>query len=161
MTSGGEPLLQTVHASCVLAGTVGILIRGSSGSGKSVLSALIVEAAAAKGHFSAHVSDDRTALRARFGLLVATPAPALAGKLEVRGLGIIDVPHVPETVVRLVADLVPAQEFERLPPEESQTVELNGVHLPRVFLEEGQLPGNLLRVRWALRGLFPKSPDYI
>ena len=157
-TAGLSP---SVHASSVLVGTLGILVRGTSGAGKSSLCDLLVEAARSKGHFAAHVSDDRTCLRRKNGVLVASPSPALAGKLEVRGLGIVEVASEREAALRLVADLVPSGGLERYPPEEAGSVELEGICLPRIWLEQGRPTENLCRLRWAIRGLFPKSPDYI
>jgi len=159
--SGKAGPAPTVHASSVIIGTLGILVRGRSGAGKSSLCDLLVAAAEARGHFAAHVSDDRTRLHRKAGRIVASPAPAIAGKLEVRGLGIVGVSAEPEAVLHLVADLVPSGELERYPEEEAGSVELEGIVLPLVRLEQGRPTENLLRLRWAIRGLFPKSPDYI
>lgn len=153
--------LPTIHASSVVIGTIGVLIRGASGSGKSALSDLLIETAALKGHFSALVSDDRTSLQAESGNLVAAPARALAGKMEVRGVGIVNASHEGSVVIRLVADLKPAGEVERLPQEAKSWVELEGVLLPLVQLHEGCLAENLRCLRWAIRKLFPGRPDYI
>lgn len=161
MRKAAAGLPPTVHASSVIVGTFGILVRGNSGTGKSSLCDLLVEAARDKGHFAAHVSDDRTCLYWKNGSVVALPAPAIAGKLEVRGLGIVTVTAEPEAVLHLVADLVPAGDLERYPEDGTVSVELEGVSLPLVWLEEGQPAENLLRLRWAIRQLFPKSPDYI
>lgn len=161
MSAGSASVPQTIHACSVVVGTIGILIRGRSGAGKSTLCDLLVEAAAAKGHFAAHVSDDRTCLRHANGQLIASPAPSIAGKLEVRGLGLVRTPYEPEAVIRLVADLLPAADIERLPEPTSATTELEGIRLPAVQLEEGGHLENLRRFRWAIRQLFPKCPDYL
>lgn len=159
--SGKAGLPPTIHASSVIVGTLGILVRGRSGAGKSSLCDLLVAAAETTGHFAAHVSDDRTCLDGKSGRLVASPAPAIAGQLEVRGLGIVGVSAEREAVLHLVADLVPIGELERYPEDDAASVELEGIGLPLVRLEEGRPTENLLRLRWAIRGLFPKSPDYI
>ena len=161
MSGGAASVPQTIHACSVVVGTIGILLRGRSGAGKSTLCDLLVDAAAAKGHFAAHVSDDRTCLRQVNGQLIASPAPSIAGKLEVRGLGIVGTSYEPEAVIRLVADLLPVGEIERLPEPISATAELEGIHLPAVQLAEGCHLENLRRFRWAIRQLFPKCPDYI
>lgn len=160
MTAAPEHPPPAIHASCVIIGTLGLLIRGRSGSGKSMLSDFLVEAAAERGHFAAPVSDDRTYLTARGGLLVAYPPPAIAGKHEVRGFGIVDLPFEPEAVVHLVADLMPFEEVERF-PEEALTVRLEGLTIPLVQMEERKYLENRNRLRWAIRGLFPKCPAYI
>lgn len=152
----------TIHAGCVLVGPFGILLRGPSGSGKSALADVLVQQARARGRFAAFVSDDRTHLSKGVGaMLVARPAPVLAGLLEVRGLGILPVPHEPAAAVRLVVDLVDPAQIERLPEDHGREVLLEGVAVPRIEVA-GNLPHEALRrIRWALLGLFPNSADYL
>ena len=111
-----------VHASCVAIGGRGVLLVGPSGSGKSDLALRLVDGGAEL------VADDRVALRRAGGRLVADAPPALAGLLEVRGLGIVRLPARGPTALALVADLDPAREIERLP--EAAARELLGVALP-------------------------------
>lgn len=151
----------TVHASCVLVGTLGVLVRGVSGSGKSSLCDTLVEAAWSKRHFAAHVADDRTQLLRRKTVLVARPAPSLAGKLEIRGLGITGVAHENEAAVRLVVDLVPIEDVERLPPEPLTSVLIEEVNLPTLVVAQNDPQEALRRIRHILRKLFPKAADYI
>jgi hypothetical protein len=80
--------------------------------------------------FARLVADDRVALEARHGRLLARPPENLAGKIEVHGLGIRTVPFEPVAVVGFVADL--GEEGERMPPPD--TVALEGVILPRMLL---------------------------
>ncbi len=95
-----------VHASCVVLGEDGILIRGPAGSGKSTLVRDLIRLGAISGVFAALVGDDRVALTLRHGRLVAAPHPALAGLLEIRGLGLQPVDAtMPSAVLRLVVDL--------------------------------------------------------
>ena len=84
----------TIHASAVLVGARAVLIRGPSGSGKSRL-ALALLHAAAQGliPFARLVADDRAHVEAAHGRLLVRPAEALAGLIEVRGLGIRRVPY--------------------------------------------------------------------
>src|SRR5262245_54700927 len=104
----------SIHASCVLVGARGVLIRGPSGAGKSRL-ALQPFRAAERGEipFARLVSDDRTFVTPSHGRLLARPAPQLAGMIEVRGSGIERVAHEPVAVVGLVVDLASAG--ERMP----------------------------------------------
>jgi serine kinase of HPr protein (carbohydrate metabolism regulator) len=133
----------TVHASAVLAGARAVLIRGPSGAGKSRL-ALELIAAARAGHlrFARLVSDDRVHLESAGGRLLVRPADALAGMVELRGAGILRLPHEACAVVGLVVDLA-AADAERL-PEKSQ-IEIEGIDLPRLAVAPGQaaLPGVL------------------
>ena len=120
----------TVHASCVLVGEAGVLIRGPSGSGKSRLARELVATAGGRG-FASLVCDDRVRLERRSGRLVARAVAAIAGRIEIRGLGLMALAHEPAAVVRLVVDALP-QQAERLPQESEDSVEVCGVVLPRV-----------------------------
>src|SRR5262249_61203245 len=79
----------TVHASAVLAGARGVLIRGPAGSGKSQLAlALILAAETGLLRFARLIGDDRLHLEVHHGRLVVRPAATLAGRIEVRGVGV-------------------------------------------------------------------------
>src|ERR1700691_4997428 len=96
----------TVHASAVLVGARAVLIRGPSGSGKSRLALELIESARSGSLlFARLVGDDRVYLQAAGGRLLVRPADALAGLIEVRGVGILRLPHEPSAVVGLVVDL--------------------------------------------------------
>ncbi|OAS24957.1 HPr kinase/phosphorylase [Methylobacterium platani] len=142
--------MAAVHASCVVVGEDGILIRGASGSGKSTLVRDLLGLGAISGLFAALVADDRVALTQRHGRLVAAPHPALPGLLELRGLGLQAVePAVPSAVLRLVVDL--AEGAPRMPETAQETVLLHGVALPRTILSPG--PGRAGTVLWRWRRL--------
>lgn len=116
-----------------------MLLRGNPGSGKSSLTLRMIDAPGlGLGDTMLRamlVADDQTQLTVGDGCLLATPPEALAGLLEVRGLGILRLPHVPQVAVALVADLRPANEVPRLPePQELQT-EILGFRLPRLILD--------------------------
>src|SRR5438105_3331163 len=92
----------TVHASAVLAGARAILIRGPAGAGKSRLAlALIGAAECGLIAFARLVGDDRLQLAAAHGRLLARAPPALAGLIEVRGLGLRRLEHEPVAVIGL------------------------------------------------------------
>jgi HPr kinase/phosphorylase len=133
----------TVHASAVLAGARAVLIRGASGTGKSRLALALLEAAqAGLLPFARLVGDDRVHLERSHERLLVRPAAALAGLIEVRGLGIRRLDHEPVAAVGLVVDLA-ADDAERL-PSVSDTV-VSGVRLPRLAVTAGSdpLPGVL------------------
>jgi len=113
-----------------------VLIRGPSGSGKSRL-ALELIAAARSGalRFARLVGDDRVHVEAVHGRLVVRPAAALAGIIEVRGLGILKEPYEPRAVVGWVVDLAAAAEL--LPDTAQQRTELEGLALPRLAVAAG------------------------
>jgi len=136
----------TVHASVVALGGHGVLIRGASGSGKSslLLSLLDGSPAAAK-----LVADDRAHVTVEGGRVLASVPEAIAGKMEIRGVGIVQRSYVASVAVDLVVDLLPLDECPRMPSEEESRVVLEGVALPRIFVATGAHDG-AARVRAAL-----------
>jgi serine kinase of HPr protein (carbohydrate metabolism regulator) len=133
----------SIHASAVLVGARAVLIQGPSGSGKSRL-ALALLHAAAQGliPFARLVADDRAHVEARHGRLLVRPAGALAGLIEVRGLGIRRVPHEPLAVVGLLVEL--GQAAERLLDPARKQAEIAGITLPRLAVAAGADPLPLL-----------------
>lgn len=99
----------TIHGTAVLFKGAGILLRGPSQSGKSDLALRLIYEGGAL------IADDRVILEARDGRLEARPPEPLAGKLEVRGCGIIQVPYCAPYPLHLSLDLQPANEIPRLP----------------------------------------------
>jgi len=87
--------------------SAGVLLVGPSGSGKSDLALRLIALGAEL------VADDRTDLFTRNGALWARVPARIAGLLEVRGVGILALPHVKQVRVALVADLGKAP--DRLP----------------------------------------------
>lgn len=126
----------SIHASAVLVGATAVLIRGPSGAGKSRLALALIEAAhrhplAGALAFARLVADDRASLETVSGRLLVRPAPALAGLIEVRGLGIRRLPYEPVAVVSRVIDLA-AQDAARLPEPSATMTDNLGVRLPRL-----------------------------
>ena len=126
----------TVHASAVLAGARAVLIRGAAGTGKSRL-ALALIAAAQTGliRFARLVGDDRVHLDASHGRLLVRPAAALAGLVEIRGVGIQRLEYEARAVVGLVVDLA-ASDAERLPTNAEIVIE--GIRLLRLTIAPGR-----------------------
>jgi serine kinase of HPr protein (carbohydrate metabolism regulator) len=121
----------TIHATAVVIGEIGLLIRGPSGAGKTSLAFALVEAARRSGVYAAFIADDRVALSCANGRLVARCPETILGLAERRGHGIEDVDHVPAAVIRLVADLVAADAVTRLPEIADRETEIEGVKLRR------------------------------
>jgi serine kinase of HPr protein (carbohydrate metabolism regulator) len=127
-TSGiARPSSVLAHATCVLCGQRGAaLLRGPSGSGKSDLALRLIDGGAAL------VADDQVVLTRRGAALWAAAPTALAGRIEVRGVGILAMAWVRAAPVAAVFDLVPAGAVARLP--EREAVAVAGVMLPRFDL---------------------------
>lgn len=123
----------TLHAGCVLLGAAGLLIQGESGSGKSALAQALLARWRGRGRHAALVADDRVKLRAGNGRLLAGPHAAIAGRCEIRGLGIVEMPHEPCCVLGAGVAILPGP-GERLPESDSLFMELMGVRLPAVAL---------------------------
>jgi serine kinase of HPr protein (carbohydrate metabolism regulator) len=135
-----------VHANALVLGETGLLLRGPPGAGKSTLTLELVDRWRARGAFAALVGDDRVALDARHGLLIARPHPSIRGMIEARGLGVLRIDHEPACVVRAVIDLLALKEAPKRYPEESESrIELSGVTLPRIF-ENAARVGALTRI---------------
>lgn len=109
------PADEILHASCVALEGSGLLILGPSGAGKSALALRLLSLGAAL------VADDRTALAAREGRLVASCPPPIRGLIEARGIGLLGAPTVEASEVALVVDLGQTEE-DRLPPRRSITI---------------------------------------
>jgi HPr kinase/phosphorylase len=121
----------------VLTGSRAVLIRGPAGSGKSRLAfALIESAMTGTLRFARLVADDRVELAANHGRLLVRPAPALAGLIEVRGVGVRRIAFESIAVIGLVVDLA-AADGERLPPSSALVAEINGITLPRLPVAAG------------------------
>ena len=134
---------ETLHASCVAIGGRAVLIEGSSGEGKSDLALRLIDRGAAL------VSDDYTLCRRDAGILLASPPPTIAGKLEVRGIGIVEMPHVEHCPVALLVAILDTP--PRL-PEGSSTRRIAGIDVPELALPalEASAP---IKVEIALRTL--------
>jgi serine kinase of HPr protein (carbohydrate metabolism regulator) len=130
----------TIHASAVLVGAKAALIRGPAGSGKSRLVwDLIIAASQGALPFARLVADDRAHVESHSGRLLVRPAAALAGMIEVHGLGIRRIEVEPVAVVGLVVDLA-AEDSGRHPEPSAETVELAGITVPRLAVAAGMTP---------------------
>jgi HPr kinase/phosphorylase len=140
MTANSGKVTATVHASAVLVGPRAVLIRGPAGAGKSRLALGLIQAAqCGLLPFARLIGDDRIELAASHGRLLARPPAALAGLIEVRGLGIRRLDYEPVAAVGLVVDLG-SPTAERLPGAAAQEVEVAGVTLPLLPIAPGSDP---------------------
>lgn len=125
-----------VHATALLVGERGVLLRGASGAGKSLMALALIERVRRGGGFAALVADDRVWLEAVNGRIVAHGRPELAGLCERRSEGLIEAPHEPRAVLRLVVDLAErGQPPPRMPEAADRYAALCGVALPRLRVD--------------------------
>jgi serine kinase of HPr protein (carbohydrate metabolism regulator) len=127
------------QASCVAIGGRGILIEGEPGSGKSSLALALIDRGATL------VGDDGVLLEMRRGRLWASPPPNIAGKLEVRNVGIVDLPATEATVALVLRLDATAPRYL----EAALRTTLAGAELPLILLWPGT-PTLPLRAEWAL-----------
>ncbi|MFU8834655.1 MAG: HPr kinase/phosphorylase [Roseovarius sp.] len=112
-----------LHASCVAIDGRAVLIRGASGRGKSGLALQLLALGADL------VADDRTRLWREGARVMAQAPETIHGKIEARGMGILQMPATGPVQVALVVDL-DTEATTRLPPPE--TAELVGIRLPLI-----------------------------
>ena len=117
---------ETIHASTVANDGRAVLITGPSGAGKSDLTLRLLDRG-----FKL-VSDDRTIVRRDGDRLLASAPPNLAGKLEVRGIGIIEMEHVSEVPVALIVELT--SDIQRL-PDDSRERPILGIAVPLISID--------------------------
>ena len=111
-----------IHATVLVVGDRGILIRGPSGSGKTTLALALAASAAAAGRFAALVGDDQLMAHPVAGRLVCRAPESIAGLVEVRGRTPLPVAHVSACVVDLAVSLVPPHEAPRYAEPEAATL---------------------------------------
>ncbi len=132
----------TVHATAVAIRGNAVLLVGPPSSGKSDLALRLIDRGAVL------IADDRVVLTRAGDDLIAAPPATITGLIEVRGVGLIAVPHVGGVRVALVVDL--AAPPDRLPEAMMYTIE--DVPIPVIALAafEASAP---LKVERALTAL--------
>ncbi|WP_343520865.1 HPr kinase/phosphatase C-terminal domain-containing protein [Sphingomonas sp.] len=132
---------ETLHASCVAISGRAVLIEGRSGEGKSDLALRLIDRGAVL------VSDDYTICTRTDGALVGSPPANIAGKIEVRGIGVIDMPHQERAPVALLVTIL--EDPPRM-PEGPKKRRIAGIDIPEVALAALE-PSAPVKVELALR----------
>ena len=114
-----------LHASAVEIGGHAVLLTGASGRGKSDLALRLIDRGAVL------IADDQVQLAVDDARLLASPPAAIAGLLEMRGIGIVELPWTTTVPVCLLVDL--DAEPQRLPMPLHR--ELLGCNLPVLALD--------------------------
>jgi len=117
---------ESLHATTVTLDGRAVIISGPSGSGKSDLALRLLDRG-----FSL-VSDDQTILRKDANRLIASSPPTIRGKLEIRGIGIIDMPCIDDVPVALFVELT--SDMQRMPDDSRERLVLD-VRVPLVSVD--------------------------
>ena len=131
---------ETIHATCVARGDDAVLLTGRSGAGKSDLALRLID----RGWML--VSDDYTIVTAQGGHVHAAAPPTIAGRIELRGVGIRSCSHRDDVAVALVCDLDGT--VDRMPESRNETVA--GIVLPCIALAALE-PSAPIKLEWMLR----------
>lgn len=118
---------ETLHCSTVAVDGRAVLITGPSGSGKSDLTLRLID----RGYNL--VSDDQTIIKKDGERIIASAPPTIAGKLEVRGIGIVEMERIDSVPVALIVELT-SSEIQRL-PDDSRERPLLGIKVPLVSVD--------------------------
>jgi HPr kinase/phosphorylase len=149
----------SIHATALVIGEAGVLVRGPSGSGKSALALALLALAGDRKLFARLIGDDRVSISAENRKILARGAPNIHGLIERRGYGIVETPTEPCAIVRLVVDLLADhQPGVRLPDEEARTAFLAGVPAARLMFDGGSGP---VERAYAVLGYLDKAGDKI
>jgi HPr kinase/phosphorylase len=141
MTTTGGGDRTTMHATAVAISGAGLLIFGKSGSGKSDLALRLIDRGATL------ISDDQVDIRRKRQVLLLSPPASLAGKLEIRSLGILERHHISGMELKLVINL--KQHPDRFPMDR-QVMLLLGIKVPSCSLDAMEMSA-AIKAEWALQ----------
>ncbi len=143
-----------MHATGVVIDGWGLLITGPSGSGKSLLALELLGHAERTGKEAKLVADDQVLIESSGGIVEMVTLPSIAGKIELRGRGIVARAHVERAQIHLVVDLV--EQLERMVAPEMFFTNIAGRRIARCPVPERGIVDSahqLLLVREALFAL--------
>jgi len=146
ITGAAAPIL--VHATAIAIDGRAVLLRGPSGAGKSDLALRLIDAGARL------VADDQVELRRAGGRVLVRAPAALAGLVEVRGVGILRLEPLREAALAMCVDLVPSAEVERLP--EIRCEDVLGLAVPSIAISPFEASA-AAKLRFALRAFSADS----
>ena len=132
---------ETIHVSSVAIDGRAVLIGGRSGAGKSDLALRLIDRGAVL------ISDDYTFVRRVQNRAVASAPERIAGKIELRGVGIVEMATAKDVPVALYVDL--SAEPVRLPGG-TDRIAIAGIPVPSLALD-GHHASAPLKVEAALR----------
>jgi HPr kinase/phosphorylase len=145
--TGSAGRADTLHATCVARGARGIVITGPSGSGKSDLALQLILGPHSPGFVL--VADDLVRIEAEDGIPKALAPARHAGLIEVRGTGLVTVPHVGSASIVLAVALRPWKDIERYPQSRRKEMIIAGLSVPLIEIDASS-PSAAIRVGLAL-----------
>lgn len=132
---------ETLHATSVAINGRAVLICGTSGMGKSDLALRLIDRGATL------ISDDYTVVTLVDDRLEASAPSTIAGMMEVRGLGLVDMPSISQAPVALVIEL--SHDVDRMPLDPiNLTIAGTAVPVVRIAPFEASAP---IKVELALK----------
>ncbi len=149
---------ENIHATGLVLGKTGLILRGPPGAGKSLLALELLDQWENRGLPAKLVSDDRIDIEATARGLAMRAPRAIAGLAELRGRGIVSRPFVARAPLHLVVDLVDT--LERMVEEDALVATLLGVSVARAPVPRAGIVDSrhqLLLIREALRALSPPA----
>jgi serine kinase of HPr protein (carbohydrate metabolism regulator) len=152
MTPGNDEIVKkNHHCTCVEINSVGVMIEGESGTGKTSLALGLLNAARQRKADFKFICDDQAFLHTRDNRLWACVPQTLAGKVELFGSGIVDITYARQCRIDLVCELIKQEEIERYPTVSKcarmgialdyvQTPARHEAHGIRILLQKLSLP---------------------
>lgn len=126
--------MANLHGTGIVLDGHGLMLRGRSGSGKSLLALQLLDTWRARGGEAFLVADDRVNVDVRDERLEMSAPPTIAGLIELRGRGIITRPFRQTAWLDLVVDMT--GELVRFLEEEEFVTTLETVKLARCPVPE-------------------------
>ncbi|EJL52215.1 serine kinase of the HPr protein, regulates carbohydrate metabolism [Rhizobium sp. CF122] len=140
-----------IHATAIVVGSTGLLFMGPSGWGKSMLAFACINEAQRMGMSAILVADDQVLISKQDGTVIATCPATIAGLIELRGTGIVRLPHTESAVMHYAVLPGSVSGERRLPPVGERTTIADGIDLPVIRL--------LANTPLPLAVLMAKAPD--
>ncbi|MBB3964469.1 HPr kinase/phosphorylase [Rhizobium metallidurans] len=140
-----------IHATAIVVGKTGLLFKGPSGWGKSMLAFTCLAEAKRIGIDAMLVADDQVMISTRDAVTIAACPPSIESMIELRGTGIVRIPFTREAAMHYAILPGRASGEDRLPPEDETATVSPGIVLPVIRL--------LANVPLPLAVLMAKAPE--